>query len=132
MEKKSTTLTLPSPVKNKSAESPRLEKRGKARLRLGHSIRIRPSVPGPKAVSEVSKTLNISRNGLYFGTIRDCYFKGMRLFVTYPYSSTPGALNRDYVAEVVRVDQLPNGHYGVAIRLVSTIHLEMNTTNSRS
>jgi hypothetical protein len=93
---------------------------------------VRPSVPGSKTVSEILKTLNFSRNGLYFGTISNFYFKGMRLFVTYPYSSTPGALNRDYVAEVVRVDQLPNGHYGVAIRLLSTLHLEMSTKNSRS
>ncbi len=81
---------------------------------------------------EVLKTLNVSRNGLYFGTISSFYFKGMRLFVTYPYSSTAGALNRDYVAEVMRVDQLPNGHYGVAIRFLTTLHLEMNTKNSRS
>jgi len=132
MEKNPISPTLPGPVKHRPVEAARLEKRGKTRLRVGHSIRVRPSVPGSKAVSEVSKTLNISRNGLYFGTIRDYYFKGMRLFVTYPYSSTPGALNREYVAEVVRVDQLPNGHYGVAIRLLNTLHLEMNTKNSRS
>jgi hypothetical protein len=132
MEKKPISPTLPGPVKHRPVEAARLEKRGKTRLRVGHSIRVRPSVPGSKAVSEVSKTLNISRNGLYFGTIRDYYFKGMRLFVTYPYSSTPGALNREYVAEVVRVDQLPNGHYGVAIRLLNTLHLEMNTKDSRS
>ena len=40
--------------------------------------------------------------------------------------------NRDYVAEVERVDQLTNGHYGVAIRLLTTLHLEMSTKNSRS
>ena len=119
-------------VEDSPADPPRLEKRGKGRLRLGCFIRVRPSVPGSKSVSEVLKTLNVSRNGLYFGTISSFYFKGMRLFVTYPYSSTAGALNRDYVAEVMRVDQLPNGHYGVAIRLLSTLHLEMNTKNSRS
>ncbi len=119
-------------VEDSPADPPRLEKRGKGRLRLGCFIRVRPSVPGSKSVSEVLKTLNVSRNGLYFGTISSFYFKGMRLFVTYPYSSTAGALNRDYVAEVMRVDQLPNGHYGVAIRFLTTLHLEMNTKNSRS
>jgi hypothetical protein len=131
MEKKSISPIAPVPVEHRPAEPSRLEKRGKGRLKLGSSIRVRPSVPGSKSVSEVLKTLNVSRNGLYFGTISDFYHKGMRLFVTYPYSSTPGALNRDYVAEVVRVDQLPNGHYGVAIRLLTTLHLEMNTKNSR-
>jgi hypothetical protein len=120
MEKKSISPSVLDRVEHKTAEPSRLEKRGKGRLKLGSSIRVRPSVPGSKAVSEILKTLNVSRNGLYFGTISDSYFKGMRLFVTYPYSSAPGALNRDYVAEVVRVDQLPNGHYGVAIRLLTT------------
>jgi hypothetical protein len=132
MEKKSISPIVLDRVEHNPAEPSRLEKRGKGRLRLGCFIRVRPSVPGSKSVSEVLKTLNVSRNGLYFGTISNFYFKGMRLFVTYPYSSTAGALNRDYVAEVMRVDQLPNGHYGVAIRLLSTLHLEMNTKNSRS
>jgi hypothetical protein len=131
MEKRSRIPIAPNALEHKPAEPSRLEKRGKGRLKMGSFIRVRPSVPGSKAVSEILKTLNVSRNGLYFGTISDSYFKGMRLFVTYPYSSTPGALNRDYVAEVVRVDQLPNGHYGVAIRLLTSIHLEMNTKNSR-
>jgi|GraSoi2013_100cm_1033763.scaffolds.fasta_scaffold271552_1 hypothetical protein len=132
MEKKSMSPMVLDRVEDSPADPPRLEKRGKGRLRLGCFIRVRPSVPGSKSVSEVLKTLNVSRNGLYFGTISSFYFKGMRLFVTYPYSSTAGALNRDYVAEVMRVDQLPNGHYGVAIRFLTTLHLEMNTKNSRS
>ena len=70
-------------VEDSPADPPRLEKRGKGRLRLGCFIRVRPSVPGSKSVSEVLKTLNVSRNGLYFGTISSFYFKGMRLFVTY-------------------------------------------------
>jgi hypothetical protein len=132
MEKKSISPIVLDPVEHGPAEPSRLEKRGKGRLKLGCFIRVRPSVPGSNSVSEVLKTLNVSRNGLYFGTISNFYFKGMRLFVTYPYSSTAGALNRDYVAEVMRVDQLTNGHYGVAIRLLSTLHLEMNTKSSRS
>jgi hypothetical protein len=132
MGKKSISPMVLDPVEHNTTEPPRFEKRGKGRLNLGCFIRVRPSVPGSKSVSEVLKTLNVSRNGLYFGTISNFYFKGMRLFVTYPYSSTAGALNRDYVAEVMRVDQLTNGHYGVAIRLLSTLHLEMNTKSSCS
>jgi len=93
---------------------------------------VRPSVPGSNAVDEKLMTLNVSRNGLYFGTASRSYYKGMRLFVTYPYSAAPGAINRDYIAEVVRVDRLPNGHYGVAIQLLTTLHLEMNTRKGRS
>jgi hypothetical protein len=123
---------VPDPVEHKPAGPPLLEKRVKVRLRLGRSIRVRPSVPGSNAVDEKLMTLNVSRNGLYFGTASRSYYKGMRLFVIYPYSAAPGAINRDYNAEVVRVDRLPNGHYGVAIQLLTTLHLEMNTRKGRS
>ena len=69
MENKSMSPMVLDPVEHSPAEPPRLEKRGKGRLRLGCFIRVRPSVPGSKAVSEILKTLNVSRNGLYFGTI---------------------------------------------------------------
>jgi len=132
MEKKSTSPSVPDPVEDKPAGPPLREKRDRVRLRLGRSIRVRPSVPGSKAVDEKLETLNVSRNGLYFGTTSRSYYQGMRLFVTYPYSSAHGAINRDYIAEVVRVDRLPNGRYGVAVQFLTTLHLEMNTRKARS
>ena len=90
-------------------------------------IRVRPSSPVPGSLDEILKTLNVSRNGLYFGTARKSYFKGMRLFVTYPFDSAPGAINRDYVAQVMRVDRLPNGLYGIAVRFSTTLYLGTHT-----
>ena len=91
---------------------------------MGRSIRVRPSVPGPNTAEEILETLNVSRNGLYFGTARKSYCKGMRLFITYPYSSAPGAINRDYLARVLRVDRLPNGLCGVAVQFSTTLYLD--------
>jgi hypothetical protein len=129
MEKKSISRIVPESAEDKHAGAPLSEKRNRARLRLGRSIRVRPSVPGSRSADEILETLNVSRNGLYFGTTSNAYYKGMRLFVTYPYSSTPGAINRDYIAEVVRVDRLPDDLHGVAIRFLTTLHLGMNSTN---
>jgi hypothetical protein len=52
----------------------------------------------------------------------------MRLFVTMPYSKDPSAINREYLAEVVRLDALPNGLNGVGIKLL----MEMGMQHSYS
>jgi hypothetical protein len=45
----------------------------------------------------------------------------MRLFVTYPFTFANDPMKSEYIAEVVRVDQLPDGKFGVAIQLLTTI-----------
>jgi hypothetical protein len=127
MEKKSILPSVPDSVKHKPAGPLLLEKRDKGRLKLARSIRVRPSLPGSKVVEEILETLNVSRHGLYFATACSSYYKGMRLFVTYPYSSAHGAINRDYLAKVVRVNRLPNDLYGIAVQFSTTLSLEMHT-----
>jgi hypothetical protein len=131
MGKKSTLPAVPDSAEHAAGGPSSLENRVAGRLKMQRTIRVRPSIPGSKVAEEILDTLNVSRNGLYFGTASGSYYEGMRLFVTYPYSSVPGAINRDYVAKVMRVDRLPNGLYGVAIQFSSTIYLEMNTGRGR-
>ena len=45
----------------------------------------------------------------------------MRLFVTMPYSYNPSAMSREYLAEVVRTDALPNGMTGIGFKLSDII-----------
>ncbi len=47
----------------------------------------------------------------------------MRLFVTYPYSDAPGALNREYVGKVLRIDDLGHGRRGIAVQLLMPLYL---------
>jgi len=42
--------------------------------------------------------------------------EGQRVFVTFPVSSPHDPMNREYVAEVVRVEELPNSKFGVAVQ----------------
>ena len=44
------------------------------------------------------------------------YFKGAHLQVMYPYWSTPGAINHEYPAEVVRLDAREGKARGVAVQ----------------
>jgi hypothetical protein len=42
--------------------------------------------------------------------------------VTFPFSSPHDAMNCEYVAEVVRVEDLPNSRFGVAVDLKMTVN----------
>jgi len=57
---------------------------------------------------------DLSRSGFYFITDRDSYQPGIQLHAVPAF----GCLNLEYLGEVVRVEQLPFGEFGVAVRLL--------------
>jgi hypothetical protein len=63
----------------------------------------------------------VSKQGIYFQTRLDSYRVGMRLFVTYPFTFENDPMKTEYLAEVVRIEQLPDNKFGVAVRLMMTI-----------
>lgn len=68
---------------------------------------------------------DLSRSGFYFITDRDSYEPGIQLHVIPAF----GCLNLEYLGEVVRVEPLPSGEIGVAVRL---LHVEKMEANPRS
>jgi len=91
-------------------------------------MRIRPSDPEKEHFEDLRGTTSVSRSGVFFQSSETGYEIGMRLFVTMPYSRDPAAINREYLAEVVRLDALPNGLNGVGIKLL----MEMGMQHSYS
>jgi hypothetical protein len=63
---------------------------------------------------EVRSMRDLSRSGFYFTTERVSYQPGLQLHVVPAF----GCLNLEYLGEVVRVEQLPFGEFGVAVRLI--------------
>ena len=104
------------------------ERRGSRRCKINQLMRIRPSDPEREHFEDLRGSHSVSRSGVYFQTSEKGYEIGLRLFVTMPYSNSPSALNREYLAEVVRVDALPNGLNGVGIKLL----MEMGMQHSYS
>jgi hypothetical protein len=100
---------------------PSSDKRFKPRARIARKIRVRPSNPEEDDFEDISVSINASRDGVYFSSKRESYRVGLRLFVTYPYGEAHDPSNREYVAEVVRVETLREGTFGIALRLLSTI-----------
>jgi hypothetical protein len=98
------------------------DRRNKRRAQITQKLRVRPSEPAQN-FDEVLSTINACRDGVYFATERKDYRKDMRLFVSFPYSEAPGAMNMEYIGRVVRIDALPRDRFGIAVQLVMTMNL---------
>lgn len=92
------------------------ERKGR-RVKMIKPLKVRPSDPRDEHFEDMPVSINASREGIYFSTRRKGYYKGMRVFVTFPYSSPHDPMNVEYIAVVVRVDELSNGKFGIALHL---------------
>src|ERR1700730_4134096 len=91
------------------------ERRHAPRTDLKQVVRIRPV--DPQFPPEYCTTFNISEAGLYFATsVRD-YPPGTNVYVTSDFQ--PGSpMNRSVAGSVVRVEELENGQFGIAIQIL--------------
>ena len=97
-------------------------KRKSKRAKIAKPVRVRPSDPRDEHFEDLPVSVNASREGIYFVSRRENYYPGMRVFVTFPYSSPHDPMNCEYVAQVMRVEKLPNGKTGVAVYLQMTLN----------
>lgn len=98
------------------------EQRRSRRAKIAKPLRVRPSDPKDEHFEDMPVSVNASKEGIYFHTRRPNYYKGMRLFVTFPFASAHDPMNCEYVAEVVRVENLANNRFGVAVHLKMTMN----------
>jgi hypothetical protein len=103
-------------------------KRRHRRAKIAKPMRVRPSEPRDEHFEDMPISVNASKEGIYFHTRRANYYKGMRVFVTFPFTSAHDPMNCEYVAEVVRVEDLPNARFGVALHLLMTVNFNSNST----
>jgi hypothetical protein len=98
------------------------ELRRSRRAKISRILRVRPSEPRDEHFEDLPISVNASREGIYFTTRRETYYPGMRVFITFPYSSPHDPMNCEYVAQVMRVEKLPNKKLGVAVHLLMTVN----------
>lgn len=98
-------MTLPTAVK---------ECRLTPRETLSEPVLVRPC--DPRFPEEICTTANVSRSGLYFVTATKHYFIGMNVVVTLNFGPDD-PIHRERIGDVVRVDALAPGKWGVAIRI---------------
>ena len=97
------------------------------RAKIAKPVRVRPSEPRDDHFEDLPISVNASKSGIYFTSRLRSYYPGMRVFVTFPYSSPHDPINCEYVAQVVRVEKLENGKSGVAVHL----QMSMNFNTGR-
>jgi hypothetical protein len=91
------------------------DRRREPRTRIARPVYLRPADTSDARFEEVRTMTDVSRIGFYFITTRiESYRKGMQLYVTPAF----GCFNFEYLSEVVRIEQLPFGEYGIAVRLI--------------
>jgi PilZ domain len=110
------TKTNSTPAGN--ATSPKTERRANRRCKINQLMHIRPSDPEREPFDDIRGSLSMSRSGVYFQSSETGYEVGMRLFVSMPYSKEPAAMTREYLAEVVRREPLPNGLFGIGFKIL--------------
>jgi hypothetical protein len=104
-----------------SVQTKQTERRSSRRCKITQLMRIRPSDPEKDHFDDIRGTLSVSRTGVYFQSSESTYEIGMRLFVTMPYSKEPAAMQREFLAEVVRRDALPNGLFGIGFKILMEV-----------
>ena len=97
------------------------EKRRDRRAKVARKLRIRPSDPDMEHFDDLLASTNVSKEGIYFVTQLPSYREGMRLFVTYPFTFENDPMKSEFLAEVVRVEELGGSKFGIAIRLMMSI-----------
>jgi len=113
------------------AEPQYTDKRRSRRAKIAKPLRVRPSEPRDEHFEDLPTSINASKEGIYFQTRRENYYKGMRVFVTFPFTSHHDPMNCEYVAEVVRVEALPNNRFGVALHLLMTVNYASGVPSAR-
>ena len=100
------------------------ERRRSRRIRIGQTLKIRPSDPRDEHFEDLNITKNVSREGIYFVTEIGSYYEGMRLFLTVPYHSPSEPMDQEYLGQVTRLEQLDEHRWGVAIQLLTSMSKE--------
>ena len=111
-------MVKPSSPSGGTARTSQTERRSSRRCKITQLMRIRPSDPERPDFDDIRGTLSVSRTGVYFQSSEPAYEVGMRLFVSMPYSNEPASMTREYLAEVVRRDDLPNGLFGIGCKIL--------------
>lgn len=104
---------LEDAVRNAGASAS--DRRRESRTQIARPVYIRPADPSETPFEEVQVTTDFSNAGLHFVTAqRDCYRKGMQLYLI----PALGCLNFECLGEVVRMEPLPEGRCGIAVKLL--------------
>ena len=104
------------------------DRRRKGRLKVPRVVRVRPSEPGFTDFDEILPTKNAAQDSVYFISKNRKYKEGLRVFITFPYSDSPGSINQESLGKVVRIEELAHGRRGIAIQMLMPLYVGAKET----
>jgi hypothetical protein len=96
-------------------ETKKKDARQSPRAKLMQPVRVRPF--DSHYPTEVCNILNVARKGFYFITAAAHYFKGMGVHVIRNFQPDDPLFHEE-VGDIVRVEKLPDGKWGIAVRIL--------------
>ena len=113
-------------LKEEEATPARSDRRREPRIQVDRLVYVQLADSGDNYFEEIRTMRDLSRSGFYFITERTSYQLGVHLHVVPAF----GCLNLEYLGEVVRVEQLPSGEFGVAVRLLRVENMLADTRSN--
>ncbi len=102
------------------------ERRRSRRIRIGQPLKVRPSDPRDPHFEDTATTKNVSRDGIYFLSKNSLFYEGMRVFISLPYHIPSDPLDQEYIGQVARIENLPDGTRGIAVQLLTTVGIRLS------
>jgi hypothetical protein len=100
------------------------DRRSSRRCKITLTVHIRPSGPTLEPFDDVRSTHSVSQTGVSFRLSEPKYKVGMRLLLSIPDSNDPATMTHEYLTEVVRCDSLPNGLFGIGVKILMEMGLQ--------
>jgi hypothetical protein len=91
------------------------ESRLTPRENLSEPVLVRPC--DSEYPEEICTSLNVSRSGMYLVSSSDHYYVGMTVIVM-PNFGPDDPMHREQIGDVVRMERLDEGKWGIAIRIL--------------
>jgi hypothetical protein len=99
------------------------DRRREPRTRSARPVYVRSADPSDACFEEVRTMTDFSRTGIYFvAASKESYRKGMQLYVIPAF----GCFNFEFIGEVVRIESLPFGEFGIAVQLLRICNPVLN------
>lgn len=95
------------------------DRRRRKRAKITAQVHVRGGIGSVNTFEDLCTSIDVSRDGLLFTTIRKDYWVGQVLDVTFPYSSAATAINTSQRAKIVRMFETKDGKSAVAIHFES-------------
>jgi two-component system, chemotaxis family, response regulator PixH len=92
------------------------DRRNRFRAKMAARVHIRGGVGTLDAFEDLAKTVDVNRDGILLQTSRGGYWVGQMLDVTFPFWTTPTAINAARRARVVRNVLMADFRYAVAVQ----------------